>query len=79
MIALLAKEYFAYLGENKFTFSVRTIIREDIPPPAIIIDAGDTLNPFGFVEQHRYEVSEDDFDHQGIEQSILFLVLSGKI
>ena len=66
---MLANEYFTQLVDNKLVFSVRAMSREEIPVPAILIDSGEVMNPFGFVEKHRNDVSPTDFDQNGERKS----------
>ena len=69
MIFMLGNEYFTQLVNNKLVFSVRALSREEIPIPAILIDSGQVLNPFGFVEKHRNDVTPNDFNPNGKLQS----------
>ena len=65
VICLLSDQYLSGLRANRFQYSVETIPIEDVPRPAIVVGAGDTLNPFGFVEKHRDSVGLADFDVTG--------------
>ena len=62
---MLTYEYLLALLSSSFYFTVSTVSSEDVPRPAIVVSAGDTLNPFGFIEAVRDEVTLGDFKAEG--------------
>ena len=67
-VSVLCVAFFRQNNRYEIAESIRLIPAEEVPFPTVLVDAGDNLDPMGYVKAAKSMVGEEDIDEKGMWQ-----------